>query len=560
MSGISRRLNRRRFLRGAALTGAGLGAAALLGCSSDDDPPGANGASVGTSSPTVTADGNVARGGTLRFAMGGEPTSMDPHRGTGGGDHHWAHLLYDQVVAYNQQGLPDPSISLAEKWEYADDTTIIMDIRRGVTMNGSDEVVDAELIAWNLDRARDPISTPSTDLQAIESVEVVDDYQVRINLSEVSAPLLTNMGDRGGFVVSRRDVEALGDDGFARQPRGSGLFSISQWHQDALVEFEASTDHWRTDSTGARLPFLDKISIAIVPDETVRVAGFETGETDIYNSVPALDRDRLLSLPGVQRSTFVGSSTARIMINGHTLGDGRPSHPLNNWHFRKAMDLGADVQSAINNLEQGDEPLARGVLTPASAYFSEEVPERVYDPAEARKLLDASGVPPEEWVLTGSANGDTLSELHQYWEAAYADYGITIDWGNRVRRSASADFFFKGFGGTAEAQVHVVGWSMRVDPDGNLGPHWDEQGTYNAGYWPHPEIQDLIQRARSVHDFEERRELYTRAEILAREDVFVMMPHYYRTRLDLAAENVGHLENLHGGEGKYRWGLLSIKA
>src|SRR5690606_33649617 len=121
---------------------------------------------------------------------------------------------------------------------------------------------DAELVAWNLDRARDPISTPSTDLQAIESVEVIDDYQVRLNLNTISAPLLTNMGDRGGFVVSRRDVEALGDDGFARSPRGSGMFAISQWHQDALVEYDASPEHWRTDVAGRQLPYLNKISIS----------------------------------------------------------------------------------------------------------------------------------------------------------------------------------------------------------------------------------------------------------------------------------------------------------
>ena len=561
---MGRRLSRRAALRGGAVGIVGIAGAVLIGCSDDDaDDAGGGGAATGTTAPGTVAPGtggttepstsDVPRGGTLNVGWADEPPNLDPHKGFSGAEHKYLYMVYDHLVGYGPDGLLDPGRSLAESWEQVEPTKLILKLRSGVTIQDSDEAVDSELVKWNLERASADDGTARSDLVAIDSVEAAGPNEVVINLSQSFAPLLTNFGDRGGFIVSRRAVEELGDDEFSRNPLGSGLFKLTKWISDASLTFEANKNHWRTDSQGNQMPYVDTIEHKVIPDATVRVAALESGEIDISDT-PSADFDRLNARDDLQLGTFVGSSTGHNPLN-HAFA------PLDNERFRKGFAHSIDRQILINNFFIKDLYVegAQGLLTPASWAWDPGVKGYTFDLVEARKHLEASGLPEDEWVVIAQPKGASISQREEFMAASVAEAGIKIQWNDPVQ-SGNRLHFFKGFGADGIGSILLDGgWSMRVDPHANVGQWYIQDAAYNGGQAPVPEVEPLVLKAAAELDIDERKALYTEIQNTAAEHVYSSIINYYGVRTDHASLRVGNIEGLFGGEGKRRWGELSVK-
>lgn len=560
----NRRLSRRTMLRGAALGAAGLAGAALIGCGDDDDDAVATTGGATTGGATATAAAaqataaaagtaqvaEIPRGGTLIVGWGGQPLGLDPHFGKGGNEHKYAYMMFDNIIDYGPDGLLDPSQSLAETFEQVTPTKIILNLRPGVSIPEHDEPVDADLVKWNLERATDEGATPRTDMGAIESIDVVSTNVAVLNLNTPSAPLLTNMGDRGGFIVSRKQVELLGSEKFAREPLGSGVMKLTEWIDDVGLTFEANKGHWQKDSLGRQLPYLDKIEVKILPDSTVRVAALEAGEVDI-TATPSADYDRLNEMSDLQAAEFVGSSTSHFYIH-----HGFP--PLDNLNMRKAVASAMDRETLINNFRKGIEVPTKGLLTPASWAYPESMEGFPYDPAESRKLLEASGLPESEWKITTQPFGASISQEEEFWQAGFADVGITLDWRPAERNGWQK--VFMGLGGEGSAAMFWSGWSMRVDPDANIGQFLLQTGAYNSGQVAVPETEELVLKARAELDTDARKEMYLQIEQIAHDNVYSFIGGHYNITVDHAQLDVGGLDMLYGGEGKRHWHYLWKKA
>lgn len=549
--GTARRYSRRSVLRGAALGAAGLAGAALIGCGGGDDEPAAPAAPAakGTAAPAgKAAVADIPRGGTLTVGWPGEVLILDPHLGKGGDEHKFFYMLFDNLVDYGQDGLLDPAQSLANKWEYAEPTKLILSLRPGIKIAGSDEAVDAELVKWNLQRATSDRATPRSDLGAIKNVEVVDPLKVVVNLNTPSAPLLTNLGDRGGFIVSRKQVEKLGDDGFGRNPLGSGAMKFKEWISDVSMTFEANKEHWGKDKEGRALPYLDRIVVKNIPDQTVRVAALESGEIDI-TPTPATEFKRLSQNTKLAAAQFVGSGTALWYIN-------HDFKPMDNLNFRKAIAFALDRETYIKNFLTGEEPVALGHLTPASWAYDKSVKGYKLDKAEAVKLLRASGLAEKDWRVNFQPFGASISQAEEFWQAGLKEVGITIDWAPAERNGWTK--VLKGLGGAGSSAAYYSGWSMRVDPDANLGQFYLEKGGYNSGQSKTAETEALIVKARAELDVNKRKELYTQIQQKALDNVYSAILTHYGIARDSAQKKVGGLDRLFGGEGKHHWHFLWI--
>lgn len=545
-----RGISRRSAIRGAFLGGMGLAGAALIGCGDDEDTPGDSGGTGGTgdggggAATATQAAGSVRRGGILNVGQGAEPTSMDPHLGTSGAEHDYLYMVYDHLVGYGQDGQLDPGRSLAESWEYAEPTRLVLKLREGVRFHEGEEVVNAEIVKWNLERATSDSATSRSDLGSIESVEAVSETEVVVNLNAPSAPLLTNMGDRGGFIVSREAVERMGDDEFARNPVGTGPMRMTRFVSDASVTFEANQDYWRTDADGERMPYLDGVEIKVLPDTTVRVASLETGEIHM-TATPSADFDRLNDNSDLQLQQFVGSATGIWYIN-HEFA------PLDNLNFRKALAHSFDRANWINNFATGTEPEAGGMLTPANWAFSEDVEGFHFDLEQARQFLEASGLPESEWVVRSQPFGEALSQTEEFYAASVAQAGITIEWA-QPERNGWATRTLMGLGGDGSSAMYVSSFSMRVDPDATLSQFYLPDAAYNSGQAATPETEDLLAQAREELDDDARRELYVEIQRKGLENLYSAIPLYYVVRSEHASNRVGGVERLFGGEGKRRF-------
>ena len=114
----------------------------------------------------------------------------------------------------------------------------------------------------------------------------------------------------------------------------------------------------------------------------------------------------------------------------------------------------------------------------------------------------------------------------------------------------------KGLGGDGSSGMYVAGLSLRVDPDGHIGPVYTEKGAYNSGQAPVPETEPLVVKARQTYDQAERKKIYAEVQRKGVEQVYSGILFVYGVARSFARKNVGNFENFYGGEGKPRYANL----
>ena len=139
-------------------------------------------------------------GGTLKVALGSDPTGLDPSTSRGGGDHHYLYSIFDNLVNNG----PDFSVKpgLATEWEVVDDLTIRFKIQDGRTFHDGSPVT-AEDVKYTIDRHKDPEtqSYSAGQVESVESVEVVDDTTAIFHLNTITSPIFAILGDRNGMIM-----------------------------------------------------------------------------------------------------------------------------------------------------------------------------------------------------------------------------------------------------------------------------------------------------------------------------------------------------------------------
>jgi ABC-type transport system substrate-binding protein len=324
---------------------------------------------------------------------------------------------------------------------------------------------------------------------------------------------------------------------------------MKEWVSDAHMVFERNPNYWRKDSQGRDFPYLQTIRYEVIPDAAVRVAALETGQVEL-STIPAVDVPRVKADPRIQTANFVGSGTTKWYIN-HAFP------PLDNIWFRRALASAMDRQTYIRNFLTGDEPLATGLLTPASWGHDPEIKNYTYDVGKVREYLQRSGLPQSQWRIRAQPFGATINEAEQFFEESVRQAGITIEWA-QPERDGWRTRVIKGLGGDGSAGMYFSGWSLRVDPDGNVGQFYVQNAAYNSGQAPVPEVEPLVVKARETYDLSERKKLYSEIQEKAVENVYSHILHHYSIAQIFAVRRVGNLENYYGGEGKPRYANLWV--
>lgn len=230
-------------------------------------PPASSGAptivpAAATAAPAAAA--KIKRGGSLRTARTSDVLSLDPHL-SAIGDPVYTHI-YDGLTRLDPNltsGKWDLKPELAESWQQPDPKTLILKLRKGVKFHdGSD--FNASVAKWNLDRlSNHPKSMGKTVTASVDSVDVVDEYTIRLNLKGPSASQLVWLsigpsGSRAGM-ASKAAVDKMGDDGFGRRGIGTGPFELAEYDGSSREVYKRFEGYWVKGEDGKPLPYLDQI-------------------------------------------------------------------------------------------------------------------------------------------------------------------------------------------------------------------------------------------------------------------------------------------------------------
>lgn len=344
---------------------------------------------------------------------------LDPHFAVGTPDRVPVSWMFNALVRF-PPGSIDPSKlepDLAESWESSPDgRTWTFRLRRGVRFHGGYGELTADDVVFSLKRAADPkTSAFSSELRAMEGVEAVDPYTVRLVLKENVPSLLgvlTNYAQ--GYIVSRKAVEALGE-GFARRPIGTGPFAFGSLTPGQSLELVAHETYFRGK------PRLARVSYRFIPSDASRDLAFQSGELDVnFGRADQTWVNRTRALPNTVLDIFEPAEEAQLHLNTTV-------KPFDDVRVRRAFQMAVNRPEIVRWRGADVSREAQSVVPRGYLGFTAENGLPGSDVAGARKLLAEAGYPNGLTVKVIQSQLPEMFTAMQVFQAQLRRAGITLD-------------------------------------------------------------------------------------------------------------------------------------
>ena len=272
--------------------------------------------------------------------------------------------------------------SLAESWTVSKDHLAYdFVLRKGVRFHNG-EPVTAEDVKFSLERYRGAAS--KTLKERVAAVEVVDADRVRIRLKRPWPDFLNFYATAtgAGWIVPKKYVEKVGDEGFKRAPIGAGPYRFVSFTPGVELVMEANETYWR------KRPSVKRLVFKVIPDESTRFAALKRGEVDIVYSIRGALAEDLRRTAGLQLVPTVLQGTFWLYFPEQW----DTKSPWHNIKLRQAVNLAIDRQ-AVNQAETLGFSRITNSIIPDIFDFFWKPPAAVHDPARAKKLMADAGYP-----------------------------------------------------------------------------------------------------------------------------------------------------------------------
>jgi peptide/nickel transport system substrate-binding protein len=394
------------------------------------------------------------------------------------------YAIHDALVKPMPAGLNTPC--LAESWTVSKDgLTYEFALRKGAKFHNGDPVT-ADDVKFSFDRYRGSGAKLLKD--KMKDVQAVAPNRVRFVLKEPWPDFMAFYGTSAtgaGWIVPRKYVEKVGDDGFKKAPVGAGPFKVVSFNPGIELVLEAFDGYWR------KTPGVKRLVMKSIPDESTRAAALKAGEVDIAYLFGGTLAEELRRAPGLK---IVGP----IVYGVYWLDFLDQWDPKSPWHDRRvrlAASHAMDRQT-INQIEMLSMGRPTGSFVPPEFDFALKIDPPAYDPKRAKQLLVEAGYP------NGFDAGD-LAPLPPYTSLGetVANYLQAIGIKSRVRTMERAAFLSawreKKLRGLLIGATGAAG-----NAAARLEPFVTKNGIY--AYGTSPDLEDLFVRQARELDRKQR--------------------------------------------------------
>jgi peptide/nickel transport system substrate-binding protein len=438
--------------------------------------------------------------GTLVIALESGPTYLDPRYATDADSDRIGALVFDALARPDRNFRLQPE--LAESWQALDERTYVFKLRAGVRFQNGRPLTAADVVYTYRSVLDAKTRSPKRgQLRFIDTVEASAPDEVRFHLAAPFAPFF--------------EALTLGVVPQGTAPNtariGSGPFSVEEFLQGERIALRANPSYWG----GA--PRLTGVVFKVIPDAIVRVLEFRKGTVDLIQNY--FEPDMLAWLEKNSGAAVQSDQGTNFQYIGMNL-----EHPiLKHRAVREAIACAIDRGTIIRHLLKSLAIPATGLLSPQHWAYEPAVPQIQYDPARAKRLLDAAGFrdpdgdgPLPRFKLSfKTTNVDLRKRIAEAFKEQLARVGIelevrTYEWGTFYADVKKGNFHLYSLEwiGVVDPDIYFnLFHSTSVPPDGN-----------NRGRYRNPELDDLLERGREAMNQDERRRIYGSVqEILARD-------------------------------------------
>lgn len=483
-------------------------AVSVAGCGNSGQSTNAGGTQTEAASQGGETGGSGEYKDTVVWAQGADVTSLDPHQGKETPAVQVTDQIFDTLTVVDAAtGELKPQI--AESWDQESDTSYTFHIRKGVKFHDGSEL-KAEDVKFSLDRAIGSAAV-SYIVDFISSVEVVDDYTVKMELKAPYAPALRNLSVPFAAIVPKAAVEA-GEAAFQQNPIGSGPYKFVEWKQGDSVTLERFDDYY----DGAAET--QKLVMKVIPEAAQRTIALETGEVDLAYDLLPNDLEKVRSNSALQLFEAPSLTCFYISMNMNKA-------PFDNQKVRDAVNYAIDRQLIIDTIASGSGEPADAIIAPGVFGYSSPGAYE-YNPEKAKELLAeagfANGFETSIWVN----DNQTRVEVCQAVQAMLQDVGITcsievMEFGSFISRTTAGEHDMGYFGWvTSTTDADYTYYSLE---------HSSQQGAAgNRSFIADPEVDKLVETGRTSTDETVRLKAYEDLAVKLKE-VNNNAPVYYTT-------------------------------
>ncbi|MEO9652754.1 MAG: ABC transporter substrate-binding protein [Roseobacter sp.] len=450
---------------------------------------------------SATALGAVpAMAKDLRIALQSDADVLDPDQSRT----FVGRIVYASMCDKLVDITPDLEIipQLATSWTTSDDgTTVTMQLREGVVFHDGTPF-NAEAVAANIERSQTmDESRRKSELKSITSTEVTGDYEIKLNLAGADATLLAQLADRAGMMVSPTAASAAGAD-FGLNPVCSGAFSFTERVAQDKIVLTKFDDYWNADAIN-----FDSVTFLPIPDTTVRLANLQSGDIDMLERLAATDLTQANGDDSIVVDSAVSLGYQGITFNINN-GDKGDNPWGNDKRLRQALSHAIDREALNQVVFEGAFAPGNQSFPSTSPWYNTSLPVQSADIDKAKALLSEAGYPDGIALEVQVPNSTEPLAVMQVVQAMAAQAGIDISLTSKEFATLLSDQ------SAGDYYASQIGWSGRVDPDGNNHQFATTDGGINDSKFSDPKMDELLNGARVAPSTDERKSLYDEATAL----------------------------------------------
>jgi peptide/nickel transport system substrate-binding protein len=451
-----------------------------------------------------------------------EPVTMDPPQVTDLNSARVTKRMFEGLIA-QELGSYKLVPGLAKSWEISKDgLTYTFNLRENVKFHDGTPFT-AETVKFCFDRQMNeqgPYYKTGTYpyvkgfLGNVAGVEVVNPLTLQIRLKTPLTPFLQYLAHQSLYVYSPEALKKHGKD-IVKNPVGTGPFKLETWEPGVKVVLARNDQYW-----GGAPKIRQAIYVPII-EAQARLAAIKTGEIDMTIDVPPDSLDALRKDPDVVVAEANSSAVWYVALNTR--------HPiLKDRRVRQALNYAVNKEAMIRDILKGTAIVATSPMSPAYGSFHEpQVTRYPYDPEKAKALLKDAGYPNGfelTFLVPESGSGmQSPVEMGTVIQANLAAVGVkakiqTMEWGAYLKKYLEgpdmAEMSWNPSIGDPDHMMYMLLSSDRFPP------------AFNAGFFQHGKLDDLLRKGRTTIDDKERIPLYREAQkIVAEEAPWIFVDH-----------------------------------
>src|SRR3954464_10636929 len=464
-----------------------------------------------TAADLLSLQAGVHAQSTLRIGLAEDPDILDPTMARTYVGRIVFATFCDKLFDIDEKLNVVPQLALSNETS-ADGKEFTIKLRPGVKFHDG-EPFNADAAKFSIERHLGMQgSFRKPELAAVDHVDAVDPLTIKLVLKSPFSPLIAQLTDRAGMMVSPKAAKAEGDK-FGLKPVCAGPYKFVERVQQDRIVFEKFADYWDKDKIK-----IDRIVYLPLVDATVRLANLKSGGLDLIERLLATDMKAVQSDPKLKLSSAI-----ELGYQGATLNTGKDKAkgPLSqSAKVRQALDLSIDREAINQVVFNGEFTPGNQWVNPDHPYYQKAFPIKPRDVAKAKALLKEAGVTPPVSVDFMVPKGAETEAVAQVIQSMAAETGFDM----KIRVTEFATSLKQAEAG--EFQAFLIGWSGRIDPDGNSYIFMRSNAPSNDGGYSNPDADKALEDARLVTDPAQRKAIYEKlTKIVLNDEPLIYLYH-----------------------------------